>query len=121
MNVIIKIDSFNFVYGVNGGRSFLKFQTKSFNKHKKPLIGDITTIINILRLESDYEIVRVIDVTIKTISKNKLFIQYLQVKQMKVIMMMLLTTYMVQLRPVVIIMIYYSLIIFFCVEYVFIV
>ena len=52
MNVKIKIDSFNFVYGVNGGRRFNKFQIKWLNKQRKPLVGDIITIINRLRLES---------------------------------------------------------------------
>ena len=46
MNVKIKIDAFNFVYGVNGGRRFYTFQVKWLNKHKKPLIGDIVTNIN---------------------------------------------------------------------------
>ena len=36
------------MYGVNGGRRVL-------NKHKKPLIGDIITIISRLTLENDYE------------------------------------------------------------------
>ena len=34
INVKIKVDSFNFVYVVNGGRRFYKFQTKWLNKHK---------------------------------------------------------------------------------------
>jgi len=42
MNVKIKVDAFNFVYGVNGGRRFYKVQTKWLNKYK-PLIGDIIT------------------------------------------------------------------------------
>ena len=41
---------------------FYKFHTESLNKHKKPLIGDIITTINILRLESDYEQVKILDV-----------------------------------------------------------
>ena len=65
MNVKIKVDPFNFVYGVNGGRRFYKFQIKWLNKHKKPLIGDIITIINRLSLESDYEKVNVVDVNIE--------------------------------------------------------
>ena len=40
MNVKIKVDVFNFVYGVNGGKRFYKFQIKWLNKHKKPLIFD---------------------------------------------------------------------------------
>ena len=64
MNVKIKVDSFNSVYGVNGGRRLYKFQIKWLNKHKQPLIGDIITIINRLRLESDYEKVHVIDASI---------------------------------------------------------
>ena len=54
-NLKIKVDSFSFVYSVNGGRRVYKFQIKWFNEDKKPLIGDIITIINRLRLESDYE------------------------------------------------------------------
>ena len=50
MNVGIKVDSFNYVYGVNGGRRFYKFQVKWLNKHNHALIGDIITIINIVRL-----------------------------------------------------------------------
>ena len=64
INVKIKVDSFNFVYGVNGGRRFYKFQIKWLNKHNNALIGDIITIINRLRLESNYEKVNVIDVSI---------------------------------------------------------
>ena len=60
-----------FAYGVNGGRRFYKFQIKWLNKHKKPLIGDIITIINRLRLESDYEKVHVIDVDIEKMNKLK--------------------------------------------------
>ena len=55
MHVKIKVDAFNFVYSVNGGRRRYKLQIRWLNKHKKPLIGDITTIISRLRLESDYE------------------------------------------------------------------
>ena len=47
------------------------FQIKWLNKHKKPLIGDIITIINRLRLESDYEKVNVIDVDIEKINNLK--------------------------------------------------
>ena len=65
MNVKIKVDSFNFVYGVNGGRRLCKFQTKRLNKHNKSLIDDIITIKKRLRLESDCEKVNVIDVDIK--------------------------------------------------------
>ena len=68
MNVKIKVDSSNFLYGVNGGRGLYKFQIKWLNKQRKALIGDITTIINILRLESDYEKVNVIDVNIEKIN-----------------------------------------------------
>jgi len=50
MNVKITVDSFNFVYGVIGGRRFYKFQIKWLSKHKKPLSGDIITIRNRLRL-----------------------------------------------------------------------
>ena len=64
MNVKTKVDSFTFVYGVNGGRRFYKFQHTWLNKNKKALICDIITIINRLRLESDYEKVNVIDVNI---------------------------------------------------------
>ena len=66
MNVKVKVDSFNFVYGVNGGRRSYNFQIRWLNKHKKPLIGDIITIINRLRLDSDYEKVNVIGVNIKS-------------------------------------------------------
>ena len=65
MNVKIKVDSFNFVYGVNGGRRFYKLQTEMLNKHNHALFGDISTIINILKLESNYEQVEVIGVNIK--------------------------------------------------------
>ena len=68
MNVKIKIDSFNFVYGVNGGRRFYYFQMKWLNKHNHALIGDIITIINILRLESNYAQVKVIDAHTKKIN-----------------------------------------------------
>ena len=71
MNVKIKVDSFNFVYGVNGGRRFYKFQVRWLNKHEKALIGDIITIINRLRLESDYEKVNVIDVNVEKINTLK--------------------------------------------------
>ena len=53
------------LYGVNGGRRFYKFQTKQLNKHNKALIGDLITIINRLRLESEYGKVHVIDANIK--------------------------------------------------------
>ena len=65
MNVEIKVDSFNFVYDVNGGRRFHKFQIKWLNKHNNALIGDTITIINKLRLESNNERVNVSDVNIK--------------------------------------------------------
>ena len=65
MNLKIKVDSFNFVYGVNGGRRFHKFQNKWLNKHNNALIGGIISIINRLRLESNYENVNVIDVNIE--------------------------------------------------------
>ena len=64
MNVKIKVDSFNCVYGVNGGRRFHKFQMKWLNKHNNALIGDIITIINRWRLESNSEQVKVIYVNI---------------------------------------------------------
>ena len=70
MNVKITVDSYNFVYGVNGGR-FYKFQIKWLNKQRKALIGDVITIINRLRLESVDDEVSVIDVNIKTINKLK--------------------------------------------------
>ena len=41
MNVKIKVASFNFVYGVNGGRRFYEFRIRSLNKDNKPLVGDI--------------------------------------------------------------------------------
>ena len=62
MNVKTKIGAFNFVYGVNGGRRFYKFQIQWVNKHKKPSIDNFITIINRLRLECDYEKVNVTDV-----------------------------------------------------------
>ena len=71
MYVKIKVDSFNFVYGVNGGRRVYKFQIRWLNKHKKAVIGDIITIINTLRLESDYEKVNVIDVNVEKINTLK--------------------------------------------------
>ena len=71
LNVKIKVDSFKFVYGVNGGRRFYKFQIKWLNERKKPLKGDIITIIMRLRLESDSENVDVIDVNITKINKLK--------------------------------------------------
>ena len=71
MNVKIKVDSYNFVYGVNGGRRFYKFKIKWLNKQRKALIGDVITIINRLRLESVDDEVYVIDVNIKTINKLK--------------------------------------------------
>jgi hypothetical protein len=40
------------VYSVNGGRRFCKVQIRWLSKHKKPLIGDIITIISRLILES---------------------------------------------------------------------
>ena len=58
MNVKSKIDSINFVYGVNSGRRFYKFQIKWLNKHNRPIIGDVITCINRLRLESEYEKVK---------------------------------------------------------------
>ena len=64
MNVEIEIDSFNFVYGVNGGRRFYKLQIKWSKRHNKPLVGDIIRIINRLRLESNYEKLNVLDVSI---------------------------------------------------------
>jgi len=33
MNLKTKVDAFNFVHGVNGGRSFSKFQIRWLNKH----------------------------------------------------------------------------------------
>ena len=71
MNIKIKIDSFHFVYGANGGRRFHKFQIKWLNKQRKPLVGDIITIINRLRLESNNEEVSVHDVQVKQINKLK--------------------------------------------------
>ena len=68
MNVNIKIDSFNFVYGVNGGRRLYKFQIKWLNKHNTLLIGDTITIINRSILENDYEKVNVILVNKKIIN-----------------------------------------------------
>ena len=50
---------------------FYKFQIKWLTKHKKPLIGDIITIINRLRIACDYEKVNVIHVNITKISKLK--------------------------------------------------
>ena len=49
LNVKIGVDTFNCLYGVNGGRGFYKFQAQWLNRHKKPLIGDIITIISRLR------------------------------------------------------------------------
>ena len=73
MNVKIKADSFNFVYAVNGGRRFYKFQIKWLNKQRKALIGDIVTIINTLRFESNNERVNekvyIIDANAKNINK----------------------------------------------------
>ena len=71
VNVKIQNDVLNFVYGVNGGRRFYKFRITWLNKHKKPLIVDIITIINRLRLQSDYEKINVIDVNIEKINKLK--------------------------------------------------
>ena len=51
MNVEIKGDSFKFVYGVNGGRRFHKFQIKWLNTQRKALISDIITIMKRSRLE----------------------------------------------------------------------
>ena len=77
LNVKIKVDSFNFVYGVNGGGRFYKFQIKWLNKQRKALIGDIITIINRLRFESGNQRVNqkvnVIDVDIRNINKLKQF------------------------------------------------
>ena len=55
MNVKLKVDSFKFVYGVNGGRRFYKFQIKWLDKQRKASIDDIIAIINRLRLESNNE------------------------------------------------------------------
>ena len=63
----IEVDSFNFVYGVNGGRRFHNFQIKWLNKHNNVLTVDFISIINGLRLESNYKKVDVIDVNIKQI------------------------------------------------------
>ena len=71
MNVKIKVDSCNFVYGVNGGRRFHKFQIKRLNKLNHALIGDIISTINRLRIKSNYEKVNAIDVTIIKINKLK--------------------------------------------------
>ena len=75
MDAKIKVDSFNFVYGVNGGRRFYKFQVKWLNKQRKAVICEIITIINRLILESNIERVdekvNVIDVDIKNINKLK--------------------------------------------------
>ena len=57
------------MYGLNGGRRFYKFQIKRLNKHNHALIGDIIIVINRLRLESNYEQVKVI-VNIKLINQN---------------------------------------------------
>ena len=65
MTVKVKVGSFSFVYGVSGGIRFYKFQIRWLNKPNKPLIGGTITIINILRLEGDYEKVDVIIVSIK--------------------------------------------------------
>ena len=53
MTVKIKVDSFNFVYGVNGSRRFYKLQIKRLNKQRKAFIADIITIMNRLRLEKE--------------------------------------------------------------------
>ena len=71
MGMKLKLKSFHFVYGVNGGMRFNKFQIKLLNKHRKALVGDIITIINRLRLESSYEKVVVIDVNVKNMNKLK--------------------------------------------------
>ena len=71
MNVKIRVHSFSFVYGVNGGRRFYKFQIKRLNKHKKPLISDIIIIITRLRLESGYEKVNAIHINIDKINGLK--------------------------------------------------
>ena len=55
MNVRIKVDSCSCVHGVNGGRGLQKFQIKWLHKQRKSLVGDIITIINRLRFESDNE------------------------------------------------------------------
>jgi tetratricopeptide (TPR) repeat protein len=69
MHVQIKADAINFVYGVNGGRRFYKFQTIWLNKYKKPLVIDIITIINRLGL-SDYE--KSLQYLQKTVELNKI-------------------------------------------------
>ena len=46
MNVEIKIDSFNFVYGVNGGRRFYRLQIEWLNTQRQAFIGDIITTIH---------------------------------------------------------------------------
>ena len=71
MNVKIKVDAYNFVYGVNGGRRYNKIQIKWLNKQNKAMIGDVMTIIKRLRLESVNDGVSVVDVNIKTINKLK--------------------------------------------------
>ena len=65
------------LYGVNDGRRFHKFQTKWLNKQNNAFIGDIITIINRLRLESNYEKVNVLDVNIRNNKLNKVLLQYL--------------------------------------------
>ena len=72
MNVKIKVDSCHFLYGANGGRRFYKLQIRWLNEQKKPLIGDIITIINRLRLESDSEKVNVIHVNVEKSNELKL-------------------------------------------------
>ena len=65
MNDKIKVDSFNVVHGVNGGRRLRKFRIKWLNKHNNALIGDIISIINRVILEGNYEKVNVIYVNIE--------------------------------------------------------
>ena len=52
MNVKIKVDAYNCVYGVNSGRRYNEIQIKWLNKQNKAMIGDVMTIIKRLRLES---------------------------------------------------------------------
>ena len=53
---------------------FYKFEVKWLEEHKKPLVGGIITIINRLRLESDYKKVNVIDVNIEKINVIDVYI-----------------------------------------------
>ena len=71
MNVKSKVDAYNFVYGVNGGRRYNKIQIKWLNKQNKAMIGDVMTIIKRLRLESVNDGVPIVDVNIQTINKLK--------------------------------------------------